>query len=300
MKNIAFKKVVTVFMVLGLLMSLFGCGAKSEEEYYPQWAFDNLKAENATRADGTDVRIMSANVLVHIKGWGGTPVRPRAQQFAEVLKHYLPDVVALQELCEVWHKMLIPQIADTYELMDEKKSDYTNMIYNTKTVKLVDNGILRYSKESNKRCRYVVWGVFEKLDSGKRFAVTSTHWDLGMEDKKVEMRNTQIEELDALIRQIEQDYQVPVFAAGDYNALEKDVNNAADSYQRFLSESKTTDSKFTEGIALNIGVNTTFEEESWDHIFIKGNVKPLGFTILANDFYDSMSDHYPIYLDAAL
>lgn len=292
------KKLCSVMVVFGMLFSLFGCGAKTAEAYYPDWVFDNLRAENAALAEGANVRIMSANVLVHIKSWGGTPVAPRAQQFSEMLKHYQPDVVALQELCADWHTLLMPQIGDTYTLMDEKKSDYTNMIYNSKTVKLLDSGVLRYSKESNKRCRYVVWGIFERLDGGERFAVTSTHWDLGMEEKKVEMRNTQIEELNSLVRQLEQDYQVPVFAAGDYNALEKDVENAAESYQKFLKISEMADAKFSENLMLNIGPNTTFEEESWDHIFIKGAINPLGFTILANDFYESMSDHYMIFLDA--
>lgn len=288
---------LSILMLVGGIMLFGGC-SKTEEVVFPANVNDLINAENSDRAEGSNVRIMSANVLVHIKGWGGTPVEPRAKVFAQMLNNYLPDVVALQEVCRDWHKYLPSQIEDTYELVDTKKSDYTTMIYNKKALKMIDSGVLRYSKESNKNCRFVVWGVFERIETGEKFAVTSTHFDLGMEEKKVEMRNTQIQELSELVEKLKTDYDVPVFACGDYNCFEYDKENGAESYQKFIDVSTMRDAKFVDGIIKNIGTATTFEEESWDHIFITDNVIINSFNILATDYYEVMSDHFPIYVDA--
>lgn len=291
-------KFITLLSVLLLLITgLVGCNTKTM--MYPEWAFDNLKKEDASRAEGSDIRIMSANVLVSIKSWGGTPVAPRAQQFAEAVKHYTPDVIGLQEFDGDWYKYLPEQLED-YTLFDTKKNEFTTMMYNNKKLNLLDKGIFRYSKESNKRCRYVVWGVFETKESGKKFAVTTTHWDLGMEPKKVEMKDTQAHELNQVIKDIEKEYNVPVFATGDFNVLEKNEKEGALTYKKFLEGFGGIDAKFDEKV-IKKSDGVSYDEESWDHIFIKPSmIQPLMFNILANDFYQTLSDHYLIYLDAYL
>ena len=50
-----------------------------EEELSAQ-AFEN----------SADVRIMSSNLLVHYKSWGGTPAKPRAKQYTKMLELYSP------------------------------------------------------------------------------------------------------------------------------------------------------------------------------------------------------------------
>ncbi|MEG0546957.1 MAG: endonuclease/exonuclease/phosphatase family protein [Oscillospiraceae bacterium] len=287
-------------MSLTMTLGFTGCKAKVEPACYPNWAFESLKKENAEMSKEANIRIMSSNVLVHIKGWGGIPVKPRAQQFAEVLHHYTPDVVALQEMCKDWYKLLPPQISDTYAMLDTKPADYTTMIYNTKTLKLLEQGIFRYTKESNKNCRFIVWGVFEKLETGEKFAVTSTHWDFGMQESKIEMRTVQVKEQSELVAKLANDYGVPVFTAGDFNSFEKEKKECADSYNEFLEISGMVDSKFVDGVEKKFGPKTTYETETWDHIFITGKVKPITFNILANDFYEDMSDHPMIYLDAKI
>lgn len=291
---------LSILMLVGGIMFFGGCGKKEDVVVFPDNVNELIGAENSELAESSNVRIMSANVLVHIKGWGGTPVLPRAQVFSQMLNHYLPDVVALQEFCRDWYRLLPPLIEENYQLVDTKKSDYTTMIYNKNTLNMIDSGVLRYSKESNKNCRFVVWAVFEKKDTGERFSVTSTHWDFGMEDKKVEMRNTQIAELNDLVKKLNSQYNAPVFACGDFNCFENDKNNGADSYQKFVEVSGTKDAKFIDGITLNIGKATTFEEESWDHIFVTNNTEIKSFTILAEDYSKEFSDHYPIFVDAKI
>lgn len=290
---------LSVLMIAGGIMLFGGCG-KTEEVVFSDNVNELISTEIADRAEGSNVRIMSANVLVHIKGWGGTPVEPRAEVFSAMLSHYLPDVVALQEFCRDWHKLLPPQIEQDYEVVDNKKSDYTTMIYNKNTLNMIDSGVLRYSKESNKNCRFVVWGVFEKTATGERFAVTSTHWDFGMEEKKIEMRDAQVTELADLVKKLNTDYNAPVFACGDYNCYERDIENGAESYQKFAEVSGMRDSKFIDNITLNIGKAAAFEEESWDHIFVTDGAEIKSFSILAEDYSKEFSDHFPIFTDAKI
>ena len=58
-----FAGVAVAVMLVALLLCLCACST----EDYPEWAFDSLRQQDATRADGTDVRIMSVNMLVHME-----------------------------------------------------------------------------------------------------------------------------------------------------------------------------------------------------------------------------------------
>lgn len=83
-------------VVLALLTCFCAC---TQAQELPDWAFDSLYAADASRAEGSDVRVMSVNMLVHMESWGGEPVEPRAQLAEKFFEHYAPDVVALQEMC---------------------------------------------------------------------------------------------------------------------------------------------------------------------------------------------------------
>lgn len=295
MKKKSLVIVATIILTL-LTFSLTAC-KKDLTKIYPDWAFDGLRQEDASFAEGANVRVMSANVLVHISGWGGTPVQQRAEMFSALLQHYSPHVVGLQEYCEDWNTML-PQLNSDYKLLNTTRQDYTTMIYNTKTVNLLEQGILRYSKESNKNCRFVVWGLFELKESQKRFVVTSTHWDFGMESKKVQMRTTQANELSSLIKELAEKYSATVFATGDYNVLRDSKNDGSESYDYFLKTSGCTDSK---NVAEQLKIGTTFKENNaWDYIFTYNNPKILKFEALANRFFDDISDHSFIYVDSKI
>lgn len=293
------RKFKLILVAIFLLLSIGILAACDSYVPYPDDYFADMRLEDNTISQDANIRVMSANVLVHIKGWGGTPVAPRAQMFAESVKHYRPDVVALQEFCGCWYKRLPEQLAD-YSMLDTKNRDYTTMMYNNKTMRLIDQGILRYSKESNKNCRFVVWGAFERIADGKRVIVTSTHWDLGMEENKVEMRNTQIVELANLIDELASKYNAPVIAVGDFNAQEKTISEAAQSYIDFIAKANVIDSKFADGITARLSKDADYSAESYDHLFIKGEIQPITFGLLDKGYYDIVSDHPLIYLDAKI
>ena len=297
-----FAGVAVAVMLVALLLCLCACST----EDYPEWAFDSLRQQDATRADGTDVRIMSVNMLVHMESWGGMPVPHRAQMADEFFAHYSPDAVALQELCGDWYKYLSDRIEGEYAFLHEGKTK-TNIIYSADRLTVADSGYFEYSQKDNSGCRAVAWGVFETAE-GERFALTSTHFDLGTEENKVRYRSSQIRELAAKMDEIVEEYGCPVFAAGDYNVLENEDYGEGSNYGDILSVTGAEYVKYSDGVRVvcDEGFVEEHSDNLWDHIFMEGvGATPLRFEIVTAPFFDeskglAMTDHYPIFCDIAL
>lgn len=258
--------------------------------------------------DGADLRIMSANILVRYKGWGGTPVKSRALMFAEVLNKYKPDVAAIQEACSDWHKCIEKTVGDTYEFVQPRfdlfRTSLTTMIYNKNTLNLVDSGRVKYSQGDGPQHRAITWAVFETKEDGKRFAAISTHFDLlRLKDteKEYDIIFSQAEELFSFIDELSEKYDCPVFSAGDYNACETqgDIGEAAGVLIYEKVAEKLSDVKYmTENrmYGTEIGEN----DPCWDHIFLSGNAEIKAFRILSDSYLSPLSDHYPIFADISL
>lgn len=258
--------------------------------------------------DGADIRIMSTNILVRYKGWGGTPVKSRALMFAEVLNKYKPDVAAIQEACSDWHKCIEKTVGDTYEFVQPRfdlfRTSLTTMIYNKNTLNLVDSGRVKYSQGDGPQHRAITWAVFETKEDGKRFAAISTHFDLlRLKDteKEYDIIFSQAEELFAFIDELSEKYDCPVFSAGDYNACETqgDIGEAAGVLIYEKVAEKLSDVKYmTENrmYGTEIGEN----DPCWDHIFLSGNAEIKAFRILSDSYLSPLSDHYPIFTDISL
>ena len=258
--------------------------------------------------DGADIRIMSANILVRYKGWGGTPVKSRALMFAEVLNKYKPDVAAIQEACSDWHKCIKKTVGDTYEFVQPRfdlfRTSLTTMIYNKNTLNLVDSGRVKYSQGDGPQHRAITWAVFETKDDGKRFAAISTHFDLlRLKDteKEYDIIFSQAEELFAFIDELSEKYDCPVFSAGDYNACETqgDIGEAAGVLIYEKVAEKLSDVKYMTENRI-YGSEIGEKDPCWDHIFLSGNAEIKAFRILSDSYLSPLSDHYPIYADISL
>lgn len=258
--------------------------------------------------DGADIRIMSANILVRYKGWGGTPVKSRALMFAEVLNKYKPDVAAIQEACSDWHKCIEKTVGDTYEFVQPRfdlfRTSLTTMIYNKNTLNLVDSGRVKYSQGDGPQHRAITWAVFETKDDGKRFVAISTHFDLlRLKDteKEYDIIFSQAEELFAFIDELSEKYDCPVFSAGDYNACETqgDIGEAAGVLIYEKVAEKLSDVKYMTENRI-YGSEIGEKDPCWDHIFLSGNAEIKAFRILSDSYLSPLSDHYPIYADISL
>ena len=190
--------------------------------------------EFAKRAEGTDVRIMTANVLS--EEWGGTAPEPRADSFYENLKYYKPDVVGIQEVSLKWSNALKKLFENSdYKLIHDKfpgtKTNYSAMIYNSATTELIDSGVRQMSIGNPIGGRNMTWGVFKDKATQKTYLVINTHLDWintaspdGNGYNTHYSREKETNELIALYKELTAKYKnLDVFLTADWNT-EKDVH----------------------------------------------------------------------------
>lgn len=141
-----------------------------------------MTMEKRPLSAGSDLRVMSANILAEI--WGEGPIDERVEIFTANVRFWQPDIIGIQEVTPTWVRALREAFPDgSYQVVSEKRPDGGNnfscILYNTKTLELVSNGCKPYSESDNKRCRNMGWGVFRIRATGKEFGFISTHWNLG-------------------------------------------------------------------------------------------------------------------------
>lgn len=261
---------------------------------------------DTSRDSDAYARIMSANLLVNYESWGGTDAHKRAKMFFNILDAYEPDVVAVQEMSDQWY-CCIAKNSGNYKLVYPFSSGLlihmTGLMYNTDTVNLIDYGRMEYTQGDNPRLRRIVWGLFENKSTKIRYVVTSTHLDLireGKEKEELSVMNEQAQEQIELTTQLQEQFDCPVFSAGDFNAMDNGGYNneyyAPTVYNTIADE--LTDTKYvaltkTEGDARDV------DKPTFDHIFLKGKATVCRYGIISDSVMNQMSDHYIIFADIA-
>ncbi len=205
-------------------------------------AMDN--AQYAERTTGTDLRIMSFNILS--EEWNDKiPVKGRDDIISAALFTYMPDVIGWQELSEVWYNTLIPVLGDAYPFVNrhtaEGAGNYTGMSYNPKTVKLLESGCELFSQGNSPRLRLMNWALFEKLEGGQKFIVMNTHLDI-TQDKRL----VQAPEMAKRVGELETKYACPVIITGDYNC-----NKDSEEYRLFVQGAGVKDAQWNAVTAVN-------------------------------------------------
>lgn len=261
--------------------------------------------EDVSKADGSDIRIMSANLLAHYESWGGKPARSRAKMFIEVISAYAPDVAGLQEVCDEWLCCLLEGLPDNYKFIHPVSTfsfiHMTTMIYNSDTLKFIDSGEIEFSQIDDARTRRAVWAVFETKSNGIRFAVTSTHFSFpknGKEAQGLAMMSVQADEMYALSEKIENEYGCTVFLTGDFNSTEEEGSEGKRQTTEVYKKLSTvlTDAKYCAESTFD-GDGFPISRPCLDHIFINGTADVKSFGYLSNKYMSKMSDHYPVIAD---
>ncbi|MBR3810318.1 MAG: hypothetical protein IKK46_08475 [Clostridia bacterium] len=276
---------------------------KNQVKYDDRIKKDNLilnKKEN-------EVRIMTLNLLAHYKSWGGKPVEERSDIFFSIRDGYLPDVLGLQEMCFDWYNEINKNKSE-YKFVAPLKTAFpqkmTAILYNSDTVELIDSGSITFSDCWNFKSRRAVWGVFRHIRTDKIFTVVNTHLSFIEESEEAQnffTQTCQVNELYNVTQTLESQYPYPIFIIGDFNtkrrvSYQKSVINSG-SYG--ILNSLYTDS---EDIAKNkyYGENFNFNNTLNDHIFIKGEVTVKNLSLLSQDCFCTLSDHYPLFADIKL
>lgn len=275
---------------------------KSELPFDEQIKKDNFilkKSEN-------EVRIMTLNLLAHYKSWGGKPVEERSDIFFSIRDGYSPDVLGLQEMCSDWYNEINKQKSN-YKFVSPLKTAFpqkmTAILYNSDTIELIDSGSITFSDCWNFKSRRAVWGVFRHKTINKIFTVVNTHLSFleELEEENFFTQTCQVNELYSVTQSLELQYPYPIFVIGDFNtkrrvSYQKSVINSG-SYG--ILNSLYTDS---EDVAKNkfCGENFNFNNTLIDHIFIKGDVTVKNLSLLSQNCFSSLSDHYPLFADIKL
>jgi endonuclease/exonuclease/phosphatase family metal-dependent hydrolase len=269
---------------------------------------EQIKADNLILAKSNeDLRIMTFNILAHYKSWGGTPVEQRCNLFFEVLNGFTPDVLGLQEMCLDWYNALT-KTKSTYKFTSPVKTAFphkmTAILYNSETLELIDCGSTPFTNSVNFKTRRIAWGLFKQKNTSECFYVVNTHFSFLEEKEKNEnfpIQSCQANELYTNIKSLYSQYSYPIFIVGDFNtkrrvSYQKSVINSG-SYG--ILNSLYTDS---EDIAKNkyYGENFNFNNTLNDHIFIKGDVTVKNLSLLSQDCFCELSDHYPLFADIKL
>ena len=256
------------------------------------------------RAEGTDMRIMDANILAEYDSWStlpeGVPPVPgyRAEIFLAHLALYDPDVVGLQEVSPAWVKAIREGLdPEQYALIgvtsETANENFSPILYRTDRYELVDWDMYNYSVGNNARCRRVTWAVFEDRETGERFALANTHWD-GNNAQGLR----QSAEIAATINGIAAQYQCPVFSTGDYNS-----NENTDTYKQLMEMTGMVNTKYVaEDQINNIGSWHELNQDtpsalSCDHIFATDDCRVLAFQTLMFYYQIHASDHAWLYAD---
>lgn len=256
-------------------------------------------------AEGADIRIMSFN-LMH-PDWSKVKITGRPQKAADILLYYQPDVVGVQECSSAWHKGFKPILVDTglyapacrQSHAEGFKYNMTSFLYNTQTVKLVDEYILDLIPRNDIRVFAVA--VFEKLSDGSRFVVTNTHPASSTDVADYAQHCADILKLGA--EEMQKYADLPVIMTGDFNTREQ-----SDMYQQFLQGLNVQDAKYAADVLVR--EHATYAEwqqapapgnvDCIDHIFVNGKTDVKLFNVVIGHDVQTITDHFPIYADIDL
>jgi endonuclease/exonuclease/phosphatase family metal-dependent hydrolase len=180
-----------------------------------------LHAQTILATDPLPLAVATYNVKCH--SCGGPSWKSRRFGVAATIASRGLDVVGLQEAQQSggpqFEDLLnaLNDIQDGWEITSRKVNGTlgVRIFYNTRTVKLLDQGGVRYRHQGNSdrhHQRYYVWGLFQQRSSGKRFWFFNTHID----PDSLTARVAQGKELGKAVARMRGN--LPAIAVGDFNA----------------------------------------------------------------------------------
>ena len=256
--------------------------------------------------EGTDIRVMSFNILSEEWTAEAKDIEARAVGVVGCITYYEPDVIGIQEVSVKWYGILKEYLGDMYEFVNTdangtKNGCYTGLAYKKSTVKLIDKELTYYTVYNSKRLRVINMGLFETIETGKRFIVTDTHFNANHKDATTENLNRvqQATEFIAKIDSYRKKYNCPIIMTGDFNS-----KDGTDPYNKIMSDTLISEAKYTaqtKGSVFltyhNLGTMPGSAKESIDHIFYTGDITPLYYTTLIDQYLVVSSDHCPLFCD---
>ena len=245
------------------------------------------------RTEGTDLRVMSYNILANVWGAGKMQIQYRMPLVAEIIKKAEPDFAGLQEVDTY---TMLKKCLHPYKFITEPRN-MCAIIYDTRKYREVKSDVWSLlNKPSGIRC--LVWCLFEEISTGKQIIITNTHWQLS---QKQRLRDAEI--MAKYIANLQKMFPgVPIVCTGDFN-----TNVSRPDLQLFLKESGLKDAVETATVCENKTVGSYFNpkflkkpetgKQHIDHIITTSDLIPLSAKLLAGEIIYEASDHMPIIAD---
>ena len=245
------------------------------------------------RPEGSDLRIMSYNILTHVWGAGKMQVQYRMPLVAEIVKKVSPDFAGLQEV-------------DTYKLLEKpllpykfitKPRNMCAILYDSRKYREIKSDVWSLlEKPSGIRC--LVWCLFEEISTGKQIIITNTHWQLS---QKLRLKDAEV--MASHIAKLQKMFPgIPIVCTGDFNT---NVNRP--DLQLFLHTSGFKDAlvstprKENELVASYFNPKFLKKPETGkfhiDHIITTSDLIPVSTKLLAGEIIYEASDHLPVISD---
>jgi len=236
----------------------------------------------------------------------------RSKGFVTCYMAFEPDVINFQEMTTKMLGLILDEFtANGYSYAATETTKHVNIIYNTKTLKLLDHGKVVYDYGCDGKSKGYAWAHFEHKATGKKFVSVSTHQWWKSESDQIgsdAWREKQSTEVSKKCVELAKTYNCPVFLGGDFNTSPqtKAYNNIlAEGMKSCFDTALAKDdarghhSCGPEGFARGSkGTNA----QAIDHMFQYnlGASTLNSFRRAEPYFFVKLSDHSPIYVDVVL
>lgn len=309
MKQKFIRILALIITVVLLAITLCACKPSQKQEDVQSTASGGNESqgkEEETVKATADVRIMSYNILN--PEWTNSAngaAEDRIKFVRDIIIDYAPDVIGLQEASYGWHAALEVAMCenDDYRFAckfnNTERHNMTTFLYNSKTLKLVDEYVIDIVTYSD--IRVVSVAVFEKLSDDTRFVVTNAHPAPPGQTEDYIRHMTYIPTV--LKYELKKYKDLPVILTGDFNTREQ-----SEYYESFMKDTGVKDAKYEAKKILHnystfVGLNNPPREGNWsciDHIFINDKATVELFDVIIDHDAQKASDHLPIYADIIL
>lgn len=204
----------------------------------------DVNLDEVAFASGTDVRVMTANILA--ERWASQttgvvpPIVQRAEIFAATLISSKPDVIGVQEADAEWIRVLpayleyikeASGIEYTWIFNDyQDKQTLTSIIYRSDKYEVLASDIenVNYWSSAEYNMRLFEWVYLrERSNKDNKFIMSNTHWGWEDEDKIAACVELSVNKVKAL----KTTYPgVPIFHTGDFNSKSVEGEKYMDEY----------------------------------------------------------------------
>lgn len=279
------KRIFIALIICGML----GCISSSAEIVYNYP--DKLK-----RSSGTELRVLSYNILARRWGRAMRKVEERAPEITEIIRTIAPDVGGLQELDPIWYQLLESRIKPWKFAGKPGRSTMCAVIYNSNKFRQLDGGLMPFT-DSMIRC--LRWALLQEIASGRKLLVTNTHWDLTVPKR---MKNSEL--MVKYIKELQKSFTgVPICSTGDFNS-----QLPHKEYQYLLKNSSLQDAVATAEAVENSDMASYHDprkklrkpnqkRKHIDHILFTPDFRVLSCKLVLGDLLWDASDHLPVVAD---